>query len=705
MVVAMDPYSLCPCGSGKKLKFCCADLIGEIEKIHRMIEGDQPRAALRHVEQTLAEQPGRASLLDLKATLQLSLGEVEAARETIDQFIQCDPQSSAAHAHNAIALAEQGQHRDAIEALQNGLDLVETNLPQRAVEAIGAVGYLLLKKGDVVAARAHLWLYESIMGEHDGRAIELLVRMNQVSGLPLVLRDQLSLRSLPEGHRVAGEMAAIQRLAAAGKWRSAAAACDDLLPDHLDEPLFFYNRALLSGYLADQKNFVAGMRLYARQEIPLDDAIEAEAIAQVVDSESQDPPVESVRIAFDVVDGDALVDRLAKDEKVANYPVPPDEFKASDGPMPRAVYLLLDQPMPKADDLLTRENIPRILGVLAHYGRQTDRDERIEIVVDRDAKFHSTLDTMTQVLGESLGQKMAEEPAGYSQNGDPVLSWAWHFPESTPPAQRRALLAEERRDAFLNRWPEKPRKALAGKSPREAANDPDLRLPLLASLLLLEQGASNASYGETLAQLREQLGLPASEPIDPDTIDTRSVSIARISRVDLSKLPDSDLALLYKRAVLVNATGALQPIVREGLLRPAFASEVPVEKLYEQLFSLQEDNIDALRVLDEARTWAKANDQSCGYWDLLELQLHLADGDPEGAQRMLSHLKDNHMNEPKIAEQVYQLLHMIGAIPPEAEQGPAPPSPIPAGATADGGIWTPDGESSSEGKSKLWTPD
>ena len=67
--MAVDPYAPCPCGSGKKLKFCCTDLIGDIEKIHRMIEGDQPRAALQHVEQTLAKHPRRASLLDLKATL------------------------------------------------------------------------------------------------------------------------------------------------------------------------------------------------------------------------------------------------------------------------------------------------------------------------------------------------------------------------------------------------------------------------------------------------------------------------------------------------------------------------------------------------------------------------------------------------------------------------------------------------------------
>src|SRR3989304_3196565 len=103
--MAVDPYAPCPCGSGKKLKFCCTDLVGEIEKIHRMIEGDQPRAALRHVEQTLARHPQRASLLDLKATIEMSLEEIDSARHTIDQFIQSHPDSPTAHACHALLLA------------------------------------------------------------------------------------------------------------------------------------------------------------------------------------------------------------------------------------------------------------------------------------------------------------------------------------------------------------------------------------------------------------------------------------------------------------------------------------------------------------------------------------------------------------------------------------------------------------------------
>src|SRR5262245_23812347 len=119
----VDPYALCPCGSGKKLKFCCGDLAGEIEKIHRMIEGDQPRAALRHVEQTLAKNPGRASLLDLKAALELSLEEIDAARVTIKEFVAKNPDSATAQACQALLQADTGEAPAAVHSLQRAIEL------------------------------------------------------------------------------------------------------------------------------------------------------------------------------------------------------------------------------------------------------------------------------------------------------------------------------------------------------------------------------------------------------------------------------------------------------------------------------------------------------------------------------------------------------------------------------------------------------
>ena len=196
----VDPYAMCPCGSGKKLKFCCSDLVGEIEKIHRMIEGEQPRAALRHVEQTLATHPGRASLLDLKATLELSLGEIDAARETIAKFVATNPDSPTAHACQALLLAESGESRPAIEALQKALALVDREMPLRVYEALGAVGGALLEGGPHLGGAAHLCgCTPPLAPKEDSRAREVLAALESLFGPAAAAARSTSLSSLAAG--------------------------------------------------------------------------------------------------------------------------------------------------------------------------------------------------------------------------------------------------------------------------------------------------------------------------------------------------------------------------------------------------------------------------------------------------------------------------------------------------------------------------
>jgi hypothetical protein len=45
----IDSYAYCPCGSGKKLKFCCADIADEMGKIQDMLTGGQRAACLDYI--------------------------------------------------------------------------------------------------------------------------------------------------------------------------------------------------------------------------------------------------------------------------------------------------------------------------------------------------------------------------------------------------------------------------------------------------------------------------------------------------------------------------------------------------------------------------------------------------------------------------------------------------------------------------------
>lgn len=728
--MSVDPYAPCPCGSGKKLKFCCSDLFGEIDKVHRMLEGDQPRAALAHLENTLAKSPGRPTLLDLKATIELSLGELEAAAATVGEYVRVDPQNPSAHAQAAILAASDPSQDDldapgadsparrAVGCLQDAMELITDEMPSRVLQAIGAVGQALLSSGDLIAARAHLWLYQGVAGDEDTRAMELLMRLNQMAELPLLLRDNLFLREPPLGHAVESQHDHAQLLASRGQWRRAAETLEALCGEHPELAMLQYNTAVVAGWLGDQRRFVDGLRRFAEQTAadagghPPDDAIEAEAIAQLLDTEHREHATEVVKLSYGVNDEESLVDKLSRDKRVVAHRLSESELQAIDGPPPRSTHLLLDRDLPDTGADLADDAVPRIVGVVSFFGRQTDREERVELIADRDEHFDETLRLLADVAGDALPSSGEEEVVGTSARAGSALRSRWRFPDDTPVGDRRRIVATEQRRVLLEEWPTKPLAKLGDRSPKEAASAAEQRLPAMAALLVLEQTAASAVAPAVFTDLRGALGLPEADAIDPRTVDLETLPLARIARVDLAQASDDDLISLYRRTELSGATDAARTVAKEAVNRPGLAEDLPAEELYARLAALEPDLEDALAWVEKGRGATAAKGQSNASWDLAELELRVMEGQFDEANRLVQHLRNDHLNEPGIAERLYQLLYALGAVPgpgeaPMAEA--APPEPAMAGPSdpAAGGskLWTPGSdEPSGGGGQKIWTP-
>ncbi len=705
--MSVDPYALCPCGSGKKLKFCCSDLVGEIEKIHRMIEGEQPHAALRHVEQTLAGHPGRASLLDLKASLELSLDEMEAARKTVDEFVGKHPESPTAHACQAMLLSETDEARAAAAALQRALALVERDMPLRVFEAMGAVGAGLLEAGHVLAAQAHLWLHAALAPKDDTRSREVLAALHHYSGLPLLLRDQSHFRPWPDDAPWKAEAQQATRLADNGKWQPAVEIVDRLGHQYGAEPTLVFNRALLGGWLADDRALVAGLHAYSQLDVPLDDAIEAEAIAQLLDPELKETRLDSVILIYAVPNLDALAPRLLSDSRVEAISMDPAAFSQSDQPRPRHTFVLLDRPLPESGADLASQDVPRLAGIVAIYGRQTDQPERLELSVDKGPAFSTTTATLKEIAGDALGDMIEEEVVDSVSPAEQALNWRWHLPRDTPPDVRRSLVAEERRAAIVERWPTISQPALEGKTPREAAGVSHLRVPLMAAVLILEQGGNTNRDTDAIAQLRRDLALPQPEPIEPSDQPPGSLPLVRIPRLKTHALSDNELVQLYFRSIMVGAQAALFRLAQEVVRRPSLAARIPPSDAYRRLIAAETDPGRALALLDEARERSESAGESTANWDLAELELHVTSGNVDEAKLALAHIEREHRDDPDVAAALYRLLYELGVIPDDmhASAEEETPSVAVGSAQAAGShIWTPDSDRPSGGKSPLWTP-
>ena len=86
--MAFDSYSICPCGTGKKIKFCCPELLGELEQLDRLVEGDQTEAALEQVIRLLEKHPKKACLLATRTKLELATKRFNEAAVTSRAFLE-----------------------------------------------------------------------------------------------------------------------------------------------------------------------------------------------------------------------------------------------------------------------------------------------------------------------------------------------------------------------------------------------------------------------------------------------------------------------------------------------------------------------------------------------------------------------------------------------------------------------------------------
>ncbi len=149
----IDPYSPCPGGTGKKVKFCCADLVQELDKVQRMLEGEQPLAGLDHVRKLDEQYPGRACLQSIRLSLENAVGDHAAAETTLSKFLSAHPGNPVALAEKALFVAS---HEDPIKGigwLQQAIEACGTEMPVRVYDAIGTLAIMLLSARHIAPAR------------------------------------------------------------------------------------------------------------------------------------------------------------------------------------------------------------------------------------------------------------------------------------------------------------------------------------------------------------------------------------------------------------------------------------------------------------------------------------------------------------------------------------------------------------------------
>jgi hypothetical protein len=750
--MTIDVYQMCPCGSGKKIKFCCCrDITSDLSKVVQKLDAEQRVAALEQVSKTIAKRGNRPALLAIKAIAQLQLGNEEGAEETVAAFLAEDPRNSVALALSATVKSAGSDPVSGVEPLQRALQNVGDEIPAAVYESIGALAEALLVAGHVMAARAHYLLQAGMSDSKDEEVNEILSRLTRSPQLPLLLKQTLHWDECPADSPLKVEFDQALDLASSGTWLAAAEKLAELAQRAPDQASLHRNLGLLYCCLARTDEAVAALHRYAAHdgEVDLEDRVEAEALAQLLDGVSLEDKVSLVAVKYPVPDVDKLTEQLSDNPRFDRIPVDPAKLGGEDSPPPKVVYYLLDRPLPATGAEIDRADIPTVLSELFLFGRETDREARLEAVLAQTEDFDEKKKALIDVLGELLEEPTETETVGEISATEAALSWNWRMPNDVPADRREQLVADQRREMILEKWPNTRLPAVDGKTPLETKDDPACRVPLLAAIWLLEMSGDMQLWQLDYNELRAKLGLPPAEAIDPTDLDVMLLPLTRISRLAADKLTDEQLAIVFQRAHVHQINGATRTLAKELLNRESLADAVNRPNLYAALVRTAPDTKTGLEMVHQAQQAARERKESPAFFLIAEMSLRIRRGEISEFQGLVSELEAKHMQEPGVAQAVTSLMVQYGLISPEdvnaarrtqamqsgplgrrARQAgagppvlpgtggiPGMPASVPAAdaaaavddaAAAGGGLWTPDGDATPQQptgeKPKIWTP-
>ncbi|MHC4403755.1 MAG: hypothetical protein ACYTG0_29205, partial [Planctomycetota bacterium] len=506
----IDPYSLCPGGTGKKIKFCCSDLLGDLDKIQRMLEGEQYQACLKHVERLLQSHADRACLLATQTMLLRVLNRIDDSKTAATAFLEKHPESPLALADMALAVVVSEGGCEALAWIQRAIVASGTQVPPRVYEAMGVVSRVLASEGEFMAARALVGFQVAIYRE-DQRTTEFLVQLNSSPAVPLVFKEDQGTREAPADVPWKAAFDEAVDLSARGQTARAAERLTELTEQGVDDPAVWRNLAAMRGRLADTPGCIEALGRFTSLDVSLDEAVEAETLCRFLSEDPLGDQIDRLTLTCVVGDVERFEAAFSATPQVTQlqgeFPPPAD-----DEPPPKSVYLLCEDGSPEAD----AQTVRRILCQAFLFGKQTDREARLEVLDVAAPDLDLVEALLAEAVGDDFASSVEQEVTGEVSATLELLNRRWRLPEGAQPEEARDVAVRQVDRAVLRIWLKSPLALLDGKSPEEAAGDAAYRVRLLAAVSVLEFWLEQLGSRFDLNRLREQLGLPVPEPIDPE---------------------------------------------------------------------------------------------------------------------------------------------------------------------------------------------
>lgn len=720
MAGELDVYQNCPCGSGKKLKFCCHAIIGDMQKIAEMQQHHQYQMALAALDnlekKDLKEVWSRAWVKTTKALIQSSLQKQDEARRLVQEVLDEIPDHPLGTVVNGLLTLSAEGYPAAKRAIYEAFEIRNESGRNSFLTSHLArtLATMLAMQGHVLAAREHFSLALAFDPENE-EAVEDFLEFQGDASIPYPLRSHYMLARFAgeESQRGAYDQAA--ELAGNGCFSDAAKAFGQIARQTPNQGWVWWNIALCHAWAAEDPLAVEAFKAAAANQSEPEAAADCLLLSRLLHTPTGPARVDRVGQEYQVQSVGKLLTLLDRQPLFARGPISPEE--EDEEARPAAWYQVLDRdPNTIPRDELTVDNVPQILGQITIFDADPQAERPARAIVGclgRD-KLEQLKQQFADVAGAEAEPKGEPVLAGFARVETAALMLPWHLPAELPLARVESLQQERWNKVLNDIWPVTPQEALGGRTPEDASKAPELQNSLRAAVLALDVFCEQSGHTLDQAAVRDRLGIPSVTPLEvaPDE-DPTHYSILQLRRVPFDRLTDEQLVPVSNRITRIGHSGMSYLVIKAVLARPTLVAKIDVTRLYMSLANLarrQFRSDEALEWLTQGKQEAKARKQpleALVMWELEELMLRAKNpSDPKLSEVAATLWNYYRPKLPNAAELIVGMLNQLeipgpwnaaGAAVGEAE------TLATAGAAAGGGLWTPEGQTPGQ-PSKLWLP-
>lgn len=717
-----DPYMTCPCGSGKKLKFCCGDILPDMLKVSRLRE-NQPDAAEKILVELLRKHPNREVLVEELTSLYVQFGKHSEARELLVNFLKRYPD----HPRGLIWSARLSLAEDGFEAsrriVHRAFQLSSRQYSGDVAEIAGSIAVYLTSRRQTIGAYEHFALASRLAtnSERVRHFMTSLAILESDSELAAPLRTRYEMMPVNGSVEAMQQDQRARKLSAIGCWEPAAIIYSRLSETNPTNGEIVYNCALCR--LWDGRSQDAITLLHRASELIEDQekAAEIEALAQLLELDLPENQYQVVRVNLPVRSLSELMTRFENSDQFHRYPDPESESddnnqEALPGTRRAALFdLLCDSKLRSAGSL--KEAVAEIdvydLVDSAEAAVGGIQSPYLSVMVCEDQE-ESAVAKIRTVLGDLLNSSLPSDaienrrsPAIRNPKDYREFDCRIFRPDELCRSEFR-VLNQAISAEMVQSWLSRPLSALGGKSPREAAKDPAQKRVLAAAVHVLESVAPLFERQVDGVAVRRELGIPEpTELILGTDRHCSALSVFELRRIDPRKLDDQRLAEYSNRTSMIGLLTGVRAALDELIARPEGLRKFGSVRacLMRAMLARSENDLTRMtECLAKARELAAESKQS--FREILEVEireLSLRLDDPKDPEliNVLHRIRDRYISKlPDIAEIIGDQLKESGCEHLLAELE----LPVGVGADATSSVWTPGSSAEPSGGGNLWLP-